>query len=317
MIHSFLFTAVCLLCSADGLRSGIEVEAMLGMVAPGISRTWKDCSFEMFMLETRVPDANITTAGYWSLTAVINHEYARQFKYNFRVVRPNISNVSALGYSVNWLKPLYVRQRLEEMADTPGCLWLISMDSDSFVRESDLPLDVFLDGLAKKYGMKHDVGGVFAQEVSIQGAFTSPWHHVNAGVFMMQSNVHSRKLVNAWIESGRDDPDARVEWPAEQGTITELLFPGKYITKIVGNRAQKARTVSFDDRGHVGVVNMSEFNSPWGRFIEHMWSGPGVETRGTDPKRMLTRMDLMDEHRYKAVAVEVAKGTVLWMPPAF
>ena len=143
--------------------------------------------------------------------------------------------MSALGYSVNWLERLYVRQRLEEIADTTGCSWLISMDLDSIVREIDLPLDVILDGLAEKYGLKHGVGGVFAKEVFIQGAFTSPWHHVNASVFMTQSSVHGMKLVNAQKEPGRDHPDARVEWPAEQGTITELLFPGKYITKIANH----------------------------------------------------------------------------------
>ena len=145
--------------------------------------------------------------------------------------------MSALGYSVNWLEPLYVRQRLEEIADTTGCSWLISMDLDSIVREIDLPLDVILDGLAEKYGLKHGVGGVFAKEVFIQGAFTSPWHHVNASVFMTQSSVHGNEIG----ESVDRSLDATILTRASSGQRSRELSRSCYFLTNISRRSQTTR----------------------------------------------------------------------------
>jgi len=274
---------------------------------------------------------------YWAMTAVINLEYAKKFEYSFRWIEPTIDK-SALSFNVNWLKLLYLKHRLAELSTSSACSWVLYLDTDAIVRESDLPLSDFLGDLSARYPSIKNTSAIFAQEDSIPAAFASgdaslfsflentrprrkgfisPWHHVNAGVFFLKAGAQSEALVDAWLESGRHDQRARNRWPAEQGTLTELLFPGRYNTTLPPCPCHAEVAPHASLQGSFAVVNFTEMNGPWGRFVKHDWSGPGGERRVSDFEEELMRIGVADAGSFAASLREVGTCSLRWTPDDF
>ena len=68
-------------------------------------------------------------------------------------------------------------------------------------------------------------------------------------------------------------------WPAEMGALTEMVLPGTYAPASILHR--EARWLGVDGgialamgqaAASVALVNMTEMNSPWGTFVEHVFS---------------------------------------------
>eukprot|EP00913_Durusdinium_trenchii_P027232 g25550.t1 len=85
----------------------------------------------------------------------------------------------------------------------------------------------FLDQIFKDRPLNLRTGGIFQWDVRKSGL-------VSDKVFFIQVNGHGEDLLKAWRLSSSVDEAMRFE-AAEQGTLTELLFPGKVVT-----RSQKA-----------------------------------------------------------------------------
>jgi len=279
----------------------------------------KECVFEVVMFDTRkltdIPSfmGSLVPDQYWSLTAVLNYAYAKQFGYLFTFVHLDEDNMLP-KYNVAWHRVFYFAERLSKLQQVQRehCTWLLYLDTDAFVRGFNESLATFISTMASKYHIRNDVGAIFAQEQTYPPVMPYTWHAVNAGVYLVHSNEQSRHLFKVWQSAAGDDVQLQKAWPAEQGVLTELEFPGKYYTKLGKKHAQLRKHGQILDA--VALVNMTEMNSPWGRFIEHVWSGPGSEKRGTDYTDMLARINAAKPEMFSQLLREVRDHVVTWAP---
>lgn len=320
--HAGLASSIGTRSLRDGTRFETSSTAQLS------TEDLKGCSFEIVMFDTRdlvdvpvfdgklMPDLH----HYQSLTAVINYAYAHKFGYKFNFVSMDKANMNP-NFSIPWHRVFYFADRLNTLKEQAGCTWLMYVDTDAFMHDFTTSLDSFISSLSSKYNIDKDVGAIFAQEQTTP-LMTQTYHEVNAGVYLVQSNEQSRRLFDTWSAAASDDIDLEKAWPAEQGVLTELLFPGKYMTRMGEllpdgqHKAASARLGQHDDvASSVAVVNMTEMNSPWGWFVEHIWSGPGSEKRGTDYTDMLDRIDATDPHMFSYLLHSARKHMSSWYPP--
>jgi len=274
------------------------------------------CSFEVVMFDTRdltdepVLDGELAPDHYWSLTAVLNYAYAKRHGYRFRWV--HLDKQSRLtNYSVVWHRVFYFKEQLAALHGPASCSWLLHLDTDSFVREFQTDLPAFVEKMAHAYGIRDDVGVIFSQEQSVPGHFHSHKRWINAGIYLIQVNAQAQLFFDKWQSAAADVPAIQHRWPAEHGVLTEMAFPGQYITAPGHARLR--------DRGRINdliaLVNMTEMNSPWGRFIEHAWSGIGREHRKTDFLDALKKIDAADPDVFHRLLAEVRQQHVVaWSP---
>jgi len=289
----------------------------------------KDCTFEIVMFDTReLTDVEqfmgklVYEGEYWSVTPVINYLYAKQFGYNFTFVHLDKDKMLP-KYNVAWHRVFYFAERLEELKQqkkenvggASSCTWLLYLDTDAFVRGFSTSLASFVSDMASKYRMNDDVGAIFAQEQVKLPEMPTTWHAVNAGVYLVNANSESsHHLFDTWQNASEDDVELEQSWPAEQGVLTELVLHGKYYTKVNKRHAQLRNHDEIS--GPVAVVNMTEMNSPWGRFVEHVWSGPGAERRNTEYMDMLARINASKPDYFAQMLAEVRDHIVDWTPHA-
>lgn len=286
----------------------------------------KKCSYEVVMFDSRNLTDERSVFGmlvpqqYQSLTAVLNYAYAKQFGYNFTFVQPDVNRLRP-KYSLVWHRVFYFAERLSKIRQTGNqCTWLVYIDTDAFVREFRTPLHEFLSRMASKYHISDDVGAIFAQEQTDPPMMPWTWHAINGGVYMVQVNERSRHLFDVWQNASKDDEELKHEWPAEQGVLTELYFPGKYHTRqgpFNGVDKGHAHLRKHDSISNdIALVNMTEMNSPWGRFIEHDWSGPGWQKRERSFTDMLARINASEPERFEQLLNEARGHRVEWVPTA-
>mmetsp|Transcript_65648 Transcript_65648/g.182654 ORF Transcript_65648/g.182654 Transcript_65648/m.182654 type:complete len:321 (-) Transcript_65648:24-986(-) len=295
----------------------VFVKSLVSCLAASLidAESLRGCAFEIIMVDdrpwNRVGWANMP---YWVAAAILNSEYATRFGYEFRLVRPRFTRGSYPG----WFKVMYMVERLEALSMAGRCAWMLYMDSDAFVRESNLPLDVYLADLADRYAIPHDVGAIFALEQNLTGAPEDPgnWppqaEFLNTGVFLVQSSPWGRGLFDAWLAAARAVLQRRLwtTWPGEQGILSELLRPGSYA------EAKSAYRPVPDLHRSFAAVNMTELNSPWGRFVQHSWGKTATATvlRERSFRDALLRIDGARPDRLAALRGKAFQGAVAWTP---
>ncbi|CAL1153647.1 unnamed protein product [Cladocopium goreaui] len=102
-------------------------------------------------------------------------------------------------------------------------------------------------------------GGIFQWDARRSGM-------VSDKIFFIQANGHGEELMNAWRSSSSEDEAMSFE-AAEQGTLTELLFPGKAMklfqvshAKIHGSEQLRGKATVLFSAGTEGQC--------WGDFIQ-------------------------------------------------
>lgn len=251
----------------------------------GVASAWlseeslKGCSFELVTIDDRpLPSSarGVQAGNYWAMTAVLNYAYASHWGYGFRYVQLNSSVMPQ--YRPTWGKVFYVAERLRGLVSSQQCVWLLCLDGDAFVREFDVPLPVFLAGLGRRYRIRADIGAIFTKEQDLDmgsGLVSSmrgyrpkvPW--LNTGVYFIQAGRSGRIFTGAWEDAARSASHfLQNNWPGEQGVVTELVMPGTYPSA----RVKLARRPMGCVNCTLAVVDLVEFNSPWGRFAAHLWS---------------------------------------------
>merc|ERR1719487_149706 len=224
-------------------------------------------------------------------------------------------------FGAPWHRVFYFADRLGTLKDQEQCKWFLYLDSDAFMHDFTTSLETFISSMASKYNIPKSVGAIFAQEQAHPPSMPTTYHGINAGVYLVQSNAQSRSLFDTWAAAANDDVDLAQTWPAEQGVLTELVFPGKYVTRMgkllhdKTHESASARLGQHDDvAGDIALVNMTEMNSPWGWFVEHIWSGPGSEKRGTDYTAMLESIYATDPDHFAHLLGRVREHTSTWYP---
>lgn len=245
-----------------------------------------------------------------------------RFGYTFRYVQLNRSlfrRSQMCEYHPTWGKVFYIRERLRQLHEQGDrCTWLLFVDSDAFVRETDLPIPNFLLSLASRYNIQSSVGAIFAQNRDIHrpvqvyvgpiAGFKAHVQWVNAGVFFVQSNARSRRLFDTWQFLGeRSENPLHRSWPGETGVITELVRPGLY---------PYARTAEWGVANltkEVALVDMVEMDSPWGRFVAHIW-GFHWYRREIDYWDHLIRIRADETHYLAYLLRKVLRTRTYWGP---
>jgi len=289
------------------------------------------CAFEIVMVDDRPWNRiSLNNAPYWVSAAVVNFAYAQHFGYDFTFVRPRLGGDS--GTYPGWHKVMYIAERLRSQRRAvpigpQQCSWLVYMDGDAFVREQGLPLPFFLSSLASRYrGFSDATGAVFAAEHKLdwtnltRGALPennpeAPF--LNTGVFFARADApHAGgtstavRLFDAWLDAAAHVVHRRLwtSWPGEQGILSELVRPGSYPE--AQSQAKRSKWL----RKSVLVVNLTEMNSPWGRFIQHSWGRKATETflRSQALGDALLRAGLAEPATFASFVREVQSMTVHW-----
>jgi len=273
------------------------------------------CVFEIAMLERQPLGTSFNQKAYWAMNAVINKAYADKWGYAFTLAVPQKQTPRMSKKPANsWYRVPFLHQRLADaQARKEKCGWIVYMDSTSFIRNHDVPLSRFLDGLFKDQPMHPRTGGIFQWDAKNNGL-------VSDSSFLLQVNGHGEDLVNAWRQSGEADEAMRFE-AAEQGTLTELLFPGKVATR--SGQALKlfqmahAKTVTGGKslRGHFEVLPAeadAHGDQCWGDFIQDTSSlPPGLKRRNSMDQ--LKRLGLLESFSTALRGL----GATQWQPPAW
>jgi hypothetical protein len=301
---------------------GAEPQAPKGTAAAAVAagashkRDLQQCSFKILMLDDRpIPSRWADIKGKYTrhvpaATVVLNRAYAHRHGYDFEYVQVPESDQNEV-----WGKVMYIAEQLNALASRDECTWLLFLDSDAFVHEPNVDLPSFISNLTTRYNIRQDIGLVVAQEQYIENDFPlhEPW--LNGGVFLVQANPNSLRLFNMWLCAGKHGrPEWQTDFPGEQGVLTELVT-GWVSPEFGGTNGYDApKRNNFDKL--VAVVNMTEMNSPWGHFVEHIWGGVGVKRRRTDYAAALAEIGGIDPDAFQGLLSKARGHAIHWQPPS-
>ncbi|CAE7484953.1 unnamed protein product, partial [Symbiodinium pilosum] len=232
---------------------------------------FQGCVFEIAMLEKQPLGTSFNNKAFWAMNAVINKAYADRWGYAFTLATPEAHSQRALTKrpASSWYRVPFLHERMQAAnSRNEKCGWIVFMDSTAYFRDHDVPLTKYLDQLFKDQPLHPRTGGIFQWDAKNNGL-------VSDRIFLLQVNGHGEDLVNAWRQSGESDEAMRFEG-AEQGTLTELLFPGKVATR--SGQALKLMQVAHAKavgserlHGHVTVLSAeadAKGDQCWGSFIQ-------------------------------------------------
>ena len=242
--------------------------------------------------------------GWREQVVVANAEYARRsacrfvhaaglprsFSWMFSAQRP---------YVPHWHKVAAVLNVLKETAANTTLLFV---DSDAVVLHSAAPSEMFAALQSQVLPPRAEpVSLLLAEEAGNRGRPMFWWEgdeflsfksgqRVNTGVQLWRAGPEALALAKLWLHSaGRECPDElRFRWPYDQGCMEILM----------GLKPPKQRLKQPIGEQPVGLVPLeAHFQSPFGRWVSHMWGAPDGEfLRSILPAWQLTRLDVDEEH---------------------
>ena len=225
-----------------------------------------------------------SVAQAWLSGAIaINAAYASVHSHRFRYVQQQASLRG--GWARAWNKVFYLQERARRGVRKGRCHWMLLLDSDAFVHSPTIPLSSYLADVAARYHLPASVSAVFTREQDLPSVgFTHEeprpenrvmW--VNPGVLLADvGKQQTLDLATKWLQAGLAARRLRHTWPAEMGALTELLLPGSYVParavhREPGRDGEIAAALG-TKAASVALINMTEMNSPWGTFVEHVFS---------------------------------------------
>jgi len=261
------------------------------------------CYFEIITVDDReLPKYPklVKPHNYWVISAIVNSAYAARMGYGYTYVTLNASGIRSsrmCNHHSMWGKVYYIAHRLRELATSNKCTWLLFLDSDAFVHEFDARLSAFLGGLGARDKMKRDVSLIIAEDRNLTAPADMqffpmhpfrtaiPW--LNPGVFLVRAGARSRRFFDLWVRAGEAASlQLKRHWPGETAVISELARPGTFKPARCGRHGLQQNVSSA-----VGIIDMLEMNSPWGRFVAHLW-GFHRYRRNVDLWKALMRIGL-------------------------
>jgi len=118
-----------------------------------------------------------------------------------------------------------------------------------------------------------------------------------------------------WLCAGRHSrPEWQNEFPGEQGVLTELVTG--WVSPEFGGASGLGDPSHNNFKELVSVVNMTEMNSPWGKFVEHIWGGIGVHMRGKDYGAALLQIRGNEPGRFQTLLGQAREHVLRWDPPS-
>jgi hypothetical protein len=227
------------------------------------------CFAALVMLENR-PLTN--ASHYWTKVIALNYLYASRHGYGFLLMAPRRSGSGAKGVYYSWCK-IWTLARLVERFARPAasCTWLVFLDSDAYVREQLVSVPALLaslgpaaEGAQLVLGRENSLHDVAGDDVHFSTAFA-----LNTGVLFMMASNWSLALLKAWgsLENGPCSGKL-FRRQAEQKCFERLLTDQRHLLPPAAEQ-------------RILHVPMQAFNSPWGRYVRHIWGGEGVRLRAT------------------------------------
>ena len=105
--------------------------------------------------------------------------------------------------------------------------------------------------------------------------FTTPFV-LNSGVVLVRASERGAALLREWASLRHACTGRRFHRQPEQKCLERMLL-GAADT----GASAAARAVAATDTSGVAIAPMGLFNSPWARYVRHVWGGTGNELRAT------------------------------------
>ena len=253
-----------------------------GKQLPGLASTSpSSCRGQMIMVDDRsLVDTNERVVK----AVAINWLVAQRYGWSFTLVRPHQRREHP-PFSVMWCKLTALASMIRQTLTTEqqDCTWLLYIDADAFVRDAGIDLIRHVASLAEaaraEFVISREDGGDELQarleDGSPFGLREAPFLFNTGVLFVRASNWSAHFLCN-WFKkrntlcAGTGDNDLRTHWPGEQKCL-DNLFEESFLRP-------NESALSGQDRRKIMHAPMTLFNSPWGRYVTHRWSGRGGES---------------------------------------
>lgn len=217
------------------------------------------CAATLIMTENRP----LAASSYWTKTIALNALFAQRQNHSFVLVRPPAGDTK----NALWCKVPAMLAELRRVG-TSECRWLAFFDSDSYVREQSLGLDEML----ASHGVDERTHFVLAREEPRPSLNFSTSFLLNTGVVFVRASARGAALLKEWADMRRTCKGSLFHRQPEQKCLERMLI--NHVAAEGGGRG------AAKEHG-VMLAPMGLFNSPWGRYVRHVWGGPGSELRST------------------------------------
>jgi len=218
----------------------------------------RSCGATIVMTENRA----LRPSAYWTKAIALNALFATRQNHSFVLVRPPEGDTK----SALWCKVPAMLAELRRIG-TNGCSWVAFFDSDAYVREQSLGLDAML----ARHGVDEQTHFVIAREESRPSINFSTTFLLNTGVVFVRASERGASLLQEWAGMRRSCTGRQFHRQPEQKCLERMLL----------NAESARRHAAGDGASGVMLAPMGLFNSPWGRYVRHVWGGPGSEMRPT------------------------------------
>lgn len=232
------------------------------------------------MMDSRTPSAK----DEWAKTVAVNLLYAERHNHSFTLFRvsrgPILTDLGEGAQRVAWCKVQALRRviaSVEAEGRDASCTWLLYLDSDALVNDHTQAVSTFVRAQLLEPRQRERTHFMVAREEAYGKQFKRP-HMLNSGVLFVRASPWSTQMLDAWARARTHECTVEPVPPIwEQGCLERLL-----------NDPTWKQHLKFDER--VYLSPMLAFNSPWGRFVRHLWGGPGHEMKASVPRSVLAHL---------------------------
>lgn len=217
----------------------------------------------------------MAAGSYWTKALALNTLFATRHNHSIELVRPPAGSTK----DALWCKVPALLSAIQR-AGTRACHWVAFLDSDAYFNEHSRSIGELLAA----HGADGTTHLVVSREEALPSVnFTTPFV-LNSGVVFVRASERGAALLREWQSLRASCTGKRFHRQPEQKCLELLLIgaPPRVSTDGHGRHtAARATPAATADTSGVALAPMVLFNSPWGRYVRHIWGGPGAELRPT------------------------------------
>ena len=204
-----------------------------------------------------------------------------ELRYNFTVVKPRAGPDAELsllkaGYATPWCKlPVVNRVLSDRIAEAEGgCHWVMIVDADAIIREHHVGIDGLISQIAREESVdsqdlsvvvgaetKHAFPNTTGPELTKLGRIGGVhFGTINTGVVFFKVNAFSQNFIKQWLSDARNASMSQCEPYKSEHPWEQICGEGLF-------RRSSPKQVH--------IAQSTQFNTPHGRFVSHLWNGYG------------------------------------------